>query len=420
MNPARREWFRQTGGLTLAAGLGSSALTARAATAESPASPAESAAVLPATRRFPGVEGMVYLNSAAVHPWIDSATAAMQQYAQNKLTGSGGRINALASFGKLVNAPVEALAYAPSTSMGEYLVTRSLGLPESGGKVVTDALHFTGSFYLYEQYQRQGLEVEIVRMDPQHGINLNDLDQAITPGTRLVAISQVSLYNGFEHDLRAVCELAHAKGALVYADIIQAAGTVPVDLSASGVDFAACGTYKWLMGDFGFAFLYVKPELLPELQRPWYGYLQTANFVNPTTRLYPLDPTGEPPFESVPRDTVGGYFNGAFPARAVEAAAQAGIDWLLETGVANIQAWRQPLVDAARAELTDRGFECVTPEGTRTPILTFAYRNAESLAPRLEADNIKLTLRGNHIRISPSVFNTMDDIQALLDAIGNP
>ena len=42
---------------------------------------------------------------------------------------------------------------------------------------------------------------------------------------------------------------AHAKGALVYADIIQATGAIPVDVEALGLDFAACSCYKWLQGN---------------------------------------------------------------------------------------------------------------------------------------------------------------------------
>ena len=59
------------------------------------------------------------------------------------------------------------------------------------------------------------------------------------------------MYNGFQHDLKAVCELAHAHGAYVYADIVQSAGAMPIDVRASGVDFCACSSFKWLMADFG-------------------------------------------------------------------------------------------------------------------------------------------------------------------------
>jgi selenocysteine lyase/cysteine desulfurase len=61
-----------------------------------------------------------------------------------------------------------------------------------------------------------------------------------------------------------VSEIAHAKGAMVYADIIQAAGNQPLDLTASGVDAAACATYKWLMSS-GTAFLHVRKSSMQKM-----------------------------------------------------------------------------------------------------------------------------------------------------------
>jgi selenocysteine lyase/cysteine desulfurase len=60
----------------------------------------------------------------------------------------------------------------------------------------------------------------------------------------LVGVSLVSSDTGYTHDLKTVCEIAHRKGALVYADIIQAVGAIPVDVKATGVDFCCAGTYK--------------------------------------------------------------------------------------------------------------------------------------------------------------------------------
>src|SRR5690606_20714604 len=71
-----------------------------------------------------------------------------------------------------------------------------------------------------------------------------------------------------------------------YADIVHAAGAIPVDLRAAGVDFAATSSYKWLMGDFGLGFLYVRKEVQEKIRRPWWGYHQLAAF---QTHVYPYD-----------------------------------------------------------------------------------------------------------------------------------
>jgi selenocysteine lyase/cysteine desulfurase len=76
---------------------------------------------------------------------------------------------------------------------------------------------------------------------------------------------------------KKVCEIAHANGAFVYADIVQAAGVVPVGVRDSNVDFAACASYKWLMGDFGLGLLCAREDLLDRVKRTQYGYYQLTN-----------------------------------------------------------------------------------------------------------------------------------------------
>src|ERR1039457_5114148 len=123
--------------------------------------------------------------------------------------------------------------------VGENLVVSGLGLPQSGGNVVTDALHFDGSMYLYGSLKSQGLDVRIVN-PREWRIEIADMEKVADRKTKLVALSQVSFYNGFQHDLKAVCDLAHAHGAYVYADVIQAAGAVPMAVGETGLERAAC------------------------------------------------------------------------------------------------------------------------------------------------------------------------------------
>ena len=83
-----------------------------------------------------------------------------------------------------------------------------------------------------------------------------------------LTVTRAHFYHGLLADVKAISELAHAHGAYVYADIIQAAGAVPIDVQAMGIDFAACSTYKWLMGLRGLAYLYVKKNLQGSVVRP--------------------------------------------------------------------------------------------------------------------------------------------------------
>jgi selenocysteine lyase/cysteine desulfurase len=166
------------------------------------------------------------------------------------------RIDIKAEFAALINARPSEIAFIPNTTTGENFVLNGLGLPASGGNVVTDALHFEGALIHLGALKRDGLDVRIV-LPRDWRIQLEDLDRVIDNKTKLVELSLVAMFTGFQHDLKAVCDLAHSRGALVYADIAQAAGCTPIDVKASGVDFCACSSFKWLMGDFGLGFLYV-------------------------------------------------------------------------------------------------------------------------------------------------------------------
>jgi selenocysteine lyase/cysteine desulfurase len=292
---------------------------------------------------------------------------------------------------------------------------RSLGFPEPGAHIVTDTQHFFGSLPLYEEMARQGMNVTWVQ-ERDGRIPLDEMRAAIVPGTRLVALSLVSTINGFQHDLKAVCDRAHEVGALVYADIIHAVGAVPVDLHASGVDLAAGAGYKWLMGEFGLGFLYVRKDVLPRLRRTNYGYYGMNKF---QSHIYRYDPPGDSIVDyGFREDATGAFALGTHNHTAIATLGES-LDYLLRVGVDNIQTHAQSLLAPLREELPKRGFEVITPAGSRTPLLTCAYENArQAISPRMDEAGISITVSRNSFRVTPSVFNDMADIDRFLAALG--
>src|SRR5258708_7445709 len=251
---------------------------------------------LPARQDFPMAETAAFLNNAAWHPLSSGALGAIQAYLQRKSTGStrfsfapaGDQVKALIA--KLIHAQPSSISFVPSTTVGENLVVQGLGFPQSRGNIVTDALHYENSTYLYRSLKAQGLDVRFVK--PRKGrIELADMERAIDRGTKLVAISLVSYLNGFQYDLKAVCDLAHGHGAYVYADLVQAAGSVPIDVEGAKVDFAGGGSHKWLMGDMGLGYLYVREDLLDTvIRRTQFGSRQVTAFEN---HVFPYDLTAD-------------------------------------------------------------------------------------------------------------------------------
>lgn len=363
----------------------------------------------------------VYLDSGSTHPMPLGAKAALEEYLRYKTRDglwTGYSMDAkekavLERFGALVGAAPDELVIIQSTTMGENLVLKALGYPQASGRIVTDALHFFGSFYTYGELGKAGVDVVTLPMTPEGRIDMAAMEAAVTDKTRLVSVSHVSTTNGFEHDLKAVCDLAHAHGAYVYADIVHGAGSTPLDLRAAGVDFAACSSYKWLMGDFGTAFLYVRKEVQEKVPHPWWGYHQVGGrFV---THVFPFDPPGE-------RVADYGYVEGAAGKFAMGTTSWTGVvqlehslGFIRRLGVPAIQAHRQPMADAIQAELRRRGYRPMTPQDSRTPLVAFALKDARAkLGDLLQKNDIRMTVSGNRFRVSLSVFNDMNDVDKLL------
>ena len=382
------------------------------------AQPANSQRTLPDRANF-AFEG-IYLDAAFTHPLSGVAFAAGSDYLtlrRRDPQGVSPRRNARASaverFARLINAAPADIAIVPSTMEGENLINASLGIGPGAG-VVTDGLHYDASLALYGELQRRGAPLAIVR--PRGGqIDLADVRAVLTRDIKLVAVSLVSSTTGFEYDLAELCSLAHAHGVLVYADLIQAAGATPIDVKATGVDFAACGTYKWLMGDFGTAFLYVRSESLQRLKRVEVGWRQVRN---QHSHVLPLEPPGPVLGSYELAADAAGLFEVSTPAWGPLATVAASLDYIEGLGVDTIARYRQPLLDRIQAELPRHGFEALTPLGSRSPIVAYACKDASKrFATRLQAEHIQISVYEHRIRISPSVYNTMDEVEHLLKVL---
>lgn len=402
-----------------AAGLGAASLRLPAGAA--PAAPAASAtASLPDRASFLIGEAC-HLDAGSQHPVSHGAHAAIDNYLRYRMLDPAvpsppfNEAKLRAKFARLVNADDDDIAFVTSTTAGEQMVLRGLGLPSAGAHIISDELHFFGSLPLYEEMARQGASVSWLKARDGR-IELDDLRRALRADTRLVALSLVSTVNGFQHDLKAVCDLAHASGALVYADIIHAAGCIPLDLKASGVDFAACASYKWLMGDFGLGFLYASKAARQRLRRTEYGYYGMSAF---ESHIYPYDTPGERIVDYAYADSAEGRFAHGTMSHAVMAHLDHSLDYLAGLGVANIQQHASRLAAQLKEELPKLGYRLMTPPESRAPIVTCVLQDARTrIGPRLKAAGIRLTVSKHRFRATPSVYNTQADIEKLLAALG--
>jgi selenocysteine lyase/cysteine desulfurase len=413
----RRQWLARAGAASLVSAVRLNASSRDAALGDA-------APQLPDKTHFrTTVENEVCLNNARWHPLSNSAMRAVQEYLDYKASGSGRPGDLLEKknsnkvlFAQLINAKPSEISYVQSTMAGENCVVLGLGLPAPNANIVTDALHFEGSLYLYGEMKKRGVDVRIVR--PRNWrIELADLERVVDRKTKLIALSLVSMATGFQHDLKKICDLAHAHDAYVYADIIQAAGAIPIDVTATKVDFCACGTYKWLMGDMGLGFLYVREDLLDRIvTRTQYGYRQLASM---EYHLFPYDPPGANILDWTQLKDAGGHFELGTISNTTVFAINSSLRYILQLGVSNIQGYTQSLLARVRKAVPALGLELLTPAESKGPILTLAVPNPSQLEKRLERAKVDVAVYGHRLRISPSVYNDDHDIDQLLDVLSS-
>jgi selenocysteine lyase/cysteine desulfurase len=379
---------------------------------------------------FPIAQNKVYFNSASEHPVSIHSARAMKKYI-DYLTGDLTRAEWVDTppevaayrdarlreikpmFGKLINARPSEIAFVKSTQIGENMVVNGMDIQAAGGNVVTNDLHYESCLHAYKMRQKAGLDVRIVKHRDWQ-IDMRDLERVVDRKTKLIATTLVSNVNGLLQDVKAMSDLAHAHGAYLFADIIQGAGAIPIDVKALGIDMASCSTYKWLMGLRGFGYLYIREDLQGTVVKPT-EFAGGVRFNYPPWASTP-EP-GAPELGFTPRKGASAFEVGNV-SNVGSFCQYESLQYIQRLGIENIRAHVRPLTNRLQKELPGMGYPCITPKGNESPIVTFLVKDSKGTAAKLKKANIELTLRfGNQMRIAVSVFNNDADVDRLLGAL---
>lgn len=397
--------------------LGSAAIGA-ASLAAAP-TPADFAAI---RKEFPRATQQVYLDAAANMPLPKYVAEGMRRYMDFHMYGPAeGRgqyatesvRQARTLFAKLINAKPSEIGFVICTKAGEAAVINGLRIQEAGGNLVTNDLHYAGSVHDYIGRRKAGMDVRIVKHRDWR-IDLRDMEKVIDKKTKLVSITLVSNVNGWVENAKALSALAHAHGAYLYADIIQAAGSVPVDIKALGIDFAACSNYKWLQGARGSGFLYVREDLqgavVKDLSFPGYVHFNYAPWV-------PQKDAAADEFPYLPAKGAERYEAGNVSYVAYAGQYEA-LKRILALGMDNIYAYTKPMCDRLKKELPAMGYKLITPMDAASSIVVVQSKNLKATEEKLRKASVQVTTTGaNRVRISPALYNNMDDVNKLLSAL---
>ena len=312
---------------------------------------------------------------------------------------------AKAAFARLIGADPEEIAVTSSVSEATSAVASALDFTGPRNGVVATEAEFPTVGQVWLAQERRGAKVSWVPVTDGR-IDLTAYEPLLTDRTSIVSACHGYFLNGFVQDLKALGDMVHARGALLYADAYQTLGAMPIDVKALGVDFLASGNLKFLMGIPGIAFLYVRPGLVDTL-RPtvtgWFGRVQPFSFDPkrldwaPGARRFD---TGTPP-------VLNAYI------------ARAGMEMIAEIGVTRIRAWHEVLarrlMDGGKARgLFLHGVHDVARKSVST---AFIVENAHAVEAAMRARGVLPAARGPVVRLAPHFYTSLDDVDTALDLL---
>jgi len=358
---------------------------------------------------FAGITDAIYLNSASIGPLPARTVRRLNQYAtlrsgphrmtDQDLFAELTRARELTA--RLLNASAGEVGLAFNTSYGLNVAARGLPL-ERGDIVVASDREFPANVYPWMRLAERGVTLELLPVTAEGWPDeARLLERMADPRVRAVAVSLVQFSNGYTVDLAALSARARATDTFLVVDAIQGLGQVPVDLTTTPVDILSCGGQKWLLSPWGSGFVYVRRDLIPAVEpvvMGWMAFEGTDDF----TRLTDYDPSLRADarrFEmvSLPFQDFAGY--------------NTSLELLLEVGIANIAGHIAALHAPVQEWAARRGVRISSPTGAHgSGILCVAVPKPAEAYRAIRAQGVTASVREGAIRLSPHLFNTVDEM----------
>jgi len=358
---------------------------------------------------FPVFDRKVYLNSCSQGALSKRVEAAFGEYLRSwHQQGSPWDLwidkyeEARCLFAKFIGAEADEVAVVASASAGVNSVASALSFRERA-KVVLGEFEFPTMGQIWLSQARRGAEISFIDAQNER-LTVNAYDAAIDRKTLIVPLTHVCFRNGFRTAAADIVRIARDRGALVLLDDYQDCGTRPVDVKAMELDFYVSGTLKYLLGPPGVAFLYVRKSLsdsLSPLITGWFG--QTNPFAFDVKRLEPAPNARR-------------FQAGTPPIPPVYGAGE-GVRLLLEAGVANVAAHVKNLTARLLKGVAELGIASKTPADSVGPLVVLKANDSDGLVRIFDEAGIVVSNRHDGLRISFHLYNTLEDVQAVLDLL---
>lgn len=362
-----------------------------------------------------------YLNCAYMSPLLNSvqeagAAALKLKASPAEITGTDffEPVETLReSFGRLINTSADRVACVPAASYGIAVAVHNTPL-RSGQNVVVPADEFPSNVYGWmTACERNGAELRLVDRPegpPSASAWSSRVLEAIDGNTAAVTLTDVHWTDGTPFDVDAIGRRAREVGALYVIDGTQSVGALPFDFDRLQPDLLVCAGYKWLLGPYQYGLIAVGDRLLDgePFEHNWINRRDSENFSN-------LSQYRREYGAGARRYDVGERSNFILVAMLNE-----GLKQILSWGVSTIRNYCMGLSGGVNAALADSPY-IMAPAKDRSPHL-FGIRvpDAEQLPALLEdlrRREVYVSQRGSSLRVSPHVYNTPEDLGALVEAL---
>jgi selenocysteine lyase/cysteine desulfurase len=354
--------------------------------------------------RFPIFERLVYINSCSQGALSDAVRESYKAYLRDwEEKGAPWEYwveredAARAAFAGLVGAEPDEVAVTTSLSAGVSALASGLRYARRS-KIVTTELEFPTVGQIWHAQESRGARVVHVPLE--------EFERAIDDDTAVVSITHVSYRTGEMIDVNEVVRLAHDRGALVLLDAYQSAGSVPIDVKDLGVDFLAAGTVKYLLGSAGLAFFYCRRELF---EKAW----PTATGWFADQDIFAMDI-----HDYSPASTARRFQSGTPPVPSIYAGI-AGIELIQSIGIEETREHVLSLNAHLVAGVDEIGGTVVTPtrRDRHGALICVKSTDVDELVAALGRWGIVTSSRDGNVRISPHAYNSLEDVDLVLEAL---
>jgi len=319
-------------------------------------------------------------------------------------------------------ASPEELVFVRNTTEGLNLVAASWGRAnlKPGDEILATTLEHHSNLVPWQRVaQETGARIRLIRLTPDGTVDLEHLQELLGPRTRVVAIAHASNVLGTITDLADVSERAHRVGAIVVADGAQSVPNIPTRVSELGIDFLAFSGHK-MLGPTGIGGLWGRRELLEEMP----PFLGGGGMIR---EVFDDHATWAPLPEK---------FDGGTPDFADAVALAAAVDYLDALGMENVRAHEIEVAGYALERLgsiPDVAVYGPRDPGLRTGVVSFNLDGVHPHDAGTILDEAGIAVRAGHhccqplhrmldvaatLRASFYIYNSLDEVDALVDALG--